>query len=117
MKCAYDYGGGVIDTRRFVLFKNNSGDLEYYHKYWGWEVETKGVEPYKRIGNNLYYQKDKDGLLENGLLSYINFETAKHHQIMLFSYLKNANELPAINFNSEVLPGIPVYIWECERLD
>ena len=120
MKCAYDYGGGIKITLRFVTLDENSGDLEYYYTNTSdssSEVETKGVEPYKVIGNNLYYHKSRHGL---GItLHYINFKTAKHHEIQFpASYMKNANELPARNFNdSEVLPGIPVYIWECERLD
>ena len=120
MECAYDYEGGKKTTLRFVTLEENSGDLEYYYTNTGEsssEVETKGVKPYKVIGNNLYYHESGHGL--GVTLHYINFKTAKHHEIQYpASYMKNANELPARNFNdSEVLPEIPVYIWECERLD
>ena len=120
MECAYDYKGGVKITLRFVTLEDNSGDLEYYYTNTVdsiAEVETKGVERYKVIGNNLYYHKSRHGL--DVTLHYINFKTAKHHEIQFpASYMIDANELPARNFNeSEVLPGIPVYIWECERLD
>ena len=127
LECSYDYA-----THKTVLkiseTDNELGDLEYtFHHELGlggndmWIFDEKppteakkSSEPYAKMWGDLFRGSDKyfpD-------VVYINFETAKFHQIQAIDgYLKNAEKLPHGYIESNRMLEVPVILWDCKRLD
>lgn len=130
MECRHDYLYELAIVR-LVEAQGVGGDLSLYEravlspiggtKEWLREEpsptkEIKYKNQYKKIGKNLYYMNVPTGF--NIHLSYIDFSTAKYHQMQWPSiHLSHANELPMVDLRYKRFVDMPVHLWKCQRLD